>query len=91
MKAFKSHCNAFGSVTFLALVGVTPFFAPAQAMAVDTEPLNNSQLTADSLPQLLPGAAISNLARLDAARGDVDFCLPGMFCFSEMEVLCGPW
>jgi len=19
------------------------------------------------------------------------FCLPGMFCFLEMEVLCGPW
>jgi hypothetical protein len=46
---------------------------PAQAVAVDTEPLNNSQLTADSLPQLLPGAAISNLAGLEGDGGDVDF------------------
>jgi hypothetical protein len=42
-------------------------------VAVDTEPLNNSQLTADSLPQLLPGAAISNLAGLGGDGGDVDF------------------
>jgi hypothetical protein len=50
--------------------------APDQAAAVDTEPLNNSQLTADSLP-LLPGTAVSNLASLGVEwgdpNGDVDF------------------
>jgi probable HAF family extracellular repeat protein len=45
----------------------------ASTAAIDTEALNNSQLTADSLPTLLPGTAISNLARLDGAGGDVDF------------------
>jgi hypothetical protein len=51
----------------VALIG------PAQAVAVDSEPLNNSQLTADSLPELLPGTAISNLAGLGGDGGDVDF------------------
>ena len=52
---------------------VLALFAARQAMAVDSEPLNNSQLSADSLPQLLPGAAISNLAGLGGDGGDVDF------------------
>lgn len=61
------------SLVFLALAGALALVAPAQAAGVDAEPLNNSQLTADSLPQLFPGAAISNLAGLGDAGGDVDF------------------
>src|SRR5688500_10233802 len=64
---------AFRSLVFLALAAAVTLIAPAQAAAVDTEPLNNSQLTADSLPLLLPGTAVSNLARLGGTGGDVDF------------------
>jgi hypothetical protein len=40
---------------FQALAGALTLIAAAEAAAIDTEPLNNSQLTADSLPTLLPG------------------------------------
>jgi hypothetical protein len=55
------------------LVVSLALIAPAQAAGIDTEPLNNSQLTADSLPQLQPGTAISNLASLGGTSGDIDF------------------
>jgi hypothetical protein len=58
---------------FQALAATLALFSPAQAVAVDNEPLNNSQLTADSLPQLLPGKAISNLAGLGGAGSDIDY------------------
>jgi len=72
-KLLMSHRSSFRSLMFLALAAAVTLIATAQAAAIDTEPLNNSQLTADSLPTLLPGTAISNFAGLGGAGGDVDF------------------
>jgi hypothetical protein len=47
--------------------------ARSHAANVDTEPLNNSRRTADSLPLTISGMAISNRAELGGAGGDVDF------------------
>ena len=65
--------NKLKVLHFQALAGALTLIAAAPAAAIDTEPLNNSQLTADTLPQLLPGAAISNLAGLGGDAGDIDF------------------
>jgi hypothetical protein len=53
-----------------AIIAAIALIPPAQTMAADTEPLNNSQLTADGL-SLLPGTALSNVAGL--VPNDVDF------------------
>ena len=68
-----SHPYTSRSLLFPALAAALALLAPAQAAAVDTEPLNNSQLTADSLPLLLAGTAVSNLAGLGGEMDDVDF------------------
>jgi probable HAF family extracellular repeat protein len=55
----RRHCvwrpNKLKVLHFHALAGALTLIAAAPAAAIDTEPLNNSQLTADSLPTLLPG------------------------------------
>jgi hypothetical protein len=56
-----------------ALAAALTLIAAAPAAAIDTEPLNNSQLTADSLALSAPGTAVSNFAQLGGAGGDVDF------------------
>ena len=56
---------------FAAMLVVAVFAAPAAAL--DTDPLNDSQATADPLPLLLPGTAVSNPASLAAPDNDVDF------------------
>ncbi|HEY3434815.1 MAG TPA: hypothetical protein VGK41_04110, partial [Solirubrobacterales bacterium] len=58
---------------FQALAGALTLIAAAPAAAIDTEPLNNSQLRADSLALSAPGTAVSNFAQLGGAGGDVDF------------------
>ena len=74
------------SLLFAALAAALVLLAPAQAAAVDTEPLNNSQLTADSLPLLLAGTAVSNLAGLGGESDDVDFFEAPL---AAGEVWCG--
>jgi len=86
MNNFTSHANAYRSLILQALAGALALVAPAQAWGVDTEPLNNSRLTANGLPGLLPGTAVSNLAGLGGAGGDVDFFQAPL---AEGEVLFG--
>lgn len=73
MKVLKNQLSVFQSLISLTIATALTLLASAQAVAIDTESLNNSQLTADSLPQLLPGTAVSNLATLGGAGGDIDF------------------
>ena len=60
-------------IFLVSLTGAVALVAGADAAGVDTEPLNNSRLTADSLPLTLSGMAISNRAELGGVGGDVDF------------------
>lgn len=73
MTVFMRHIDTSRSLMFQALLAAMALIAPTYAAGVDTEPLNNSQLTADSLPLLITGSAVSNLARLGGVAGDVDF------------------
>ena len=73
MRWFHSYAYTTRSLLFPALAAALALMSPTQAAAVDTEPLNNSQLTADSLPLLLAGTAVSNLAELGGESDDVDF------------------
>jgi len=71
----RNHQLGFANraTRLVCTTAVLALIASNQAAAVDSEPLNNSQLTADSLPLLLAGTAVSNLAQLGGQSGDVDF------------------
>jgi hypothetical protein len=73
MTGFTSRHHGARSLLFPALTAALALHGPTRAAAVDTEPLNNSQLTPDSLPLSLAGTAVSNLAGLGGESGDVDF------------------
>lgn len=91
MRLSMSCRRVSGAAIMLVAVAL---IVPSPAFAVDTEPLNNSQSTADPLSLGRTGSAISNLAELGAPGGDIDFYQAplnaGEVLFGMVTPIAGP-